>query len=542
MRLLIILLLACWPLAAVDLVYIAGCETGAIAAEWDIFASATCSTTRVKNGTYAVEQLTSDLQTVDLGAITEIWLRFDVQIDVLPTITATALKLRDGASASFLVMDVDTDGSVGIEGTTSTFDMVVDTWYLFEVHYKKGTGSNGEYHLWVDGTEEIAVTNSALTDDVHFINPEAFGDGGTFMDNFAASTVGRIGDGQSVALRPNADASPDLFETFAAGSSTFPEVDDDPVVDSTGARAPTSGGPPVNQEWDLTTEASVGAINAVQILARASQGGGGGGSETIRPNSTTNDVVGYSACVTATISDDPDLGGGTFCNGLGTDVDTEVDAVMEDPTAAISTGTNEQEVRACFNSTGESSDPTCSIDILEGNVVRVNDVFSGAITQTSGCSTVSAGTWTWVPGDWTDTTGDAIEVGIDCAPGTGNPANRASGSVGAVELNLTTAASTTHELIANNDNDTQSSKSGDLSLTGTLAWYTFKPTGLVVPTSQADLDAYEIGAEQSIAGAPLMDVSDIFLIVDHDGVPPAGGGKRRAMVSLIGTLNLLGLQ
>ena len=449
MRLLFILLLACWPLAAVDLIYIAGCETGEIAAEWDVFASATCSTTRVKNGTYAVEQLTSDLQTVDLGAITEIWLRFDVQIDVLPTITATSLKLRDGGSLSFLVMDVDTDGSIGIEGTTSTFDMVVDTWYLFEVHYKKGTGSNGEYHLWVDGTEEIAVTNSALTDDVHFINPEAFGDGGTFLDNFAASTVGRIGDGQSVALRPNADASPDTFDVTGAGSQpTWDDVDG--VPGGLEAVAPDTGGPPVGQEWDLTT-ATVGTINASNLIARVQTPGGGGGSETIRPTAT-GDIVGYSACVVTDIDEDPDAEEETYCNGLSTDVGTEVDVAMGNPTVTLSTGTNDQEVRACFISSGESSDPTCSIDILEGNTVRVNNVFSGDISQTT-CATVSAGTWSWVPADWTDTSGDSIEVGIDCVAGGGAPAGRASGAVGSVELNITTVSTTTHKLIVNDDNN-----------------------------------------------------------------------------------------
>ena len=59
--------------------------------------------------------------------------------------------------------------------------------------------------------------------------------------------------------------------------------------------------------------------------------------------------------------------------------------------------------------------------------------------------------------------------------------------------------------------------------------------------SQADVDAYEVGAEQSAAGNPLMVVDVVWFVIDHDAVV-AGGGKRRAMVSLIATLNLLGLQ
>ncbi len=539
MKLLLTFLLACWPLVAVDLIYIAGCETAAIEAEWDVFASATCTATRVKNGNYAIEQATSDLSTIDLGAITEIWLRFDVQIDVLPTVTATSLKLRDGASVSFLVMDVDTDGSIGIEGTTSTFDMVVDTFYLFEVHYKKGTGANGEYHLWVDGTEEIAVTNSALTDDVHFINPEAFGDGGTFMDNFAASTVGRIGDGQSVALRPNADASPDTFDVTTGSQPSWDDVDDDPCCGTSRARAPTAGTPPVGQEWDLTTEASIGTINTVSIIVNALRTDGGEGSETVRPDAV-NDVVNYTTCTINEINDDPDSDDGEFCDGLATDVDADADAEFATPSASPSSTTNAQEIRACFISTGEASDPTCTVSIMEGNTVRIANIINTAISQTT-CAAVQSATFTFDPAVWTDDTGAALAARTECTAGGGSPAGRASGELGAIEWNVSTASTTTHKLIANDDNNSDLLLGPDLGLTGTFDYYSLIVTGAAVPVSQADVDAYEIGLEQSASDNPKATINAIWFMIDHDAVV-AGGGKRRTMVSLIGTLNLMGLQ
>ncbi len=522
MRFLLTFLLACWPLAAVDLIWWSGGETGEQLAEWGTPFSASMLTNRVRTGTYSIEVNGSgQMWTTDFSTgITEIWTRCYVQTDILPAADETVWRLRDSGGAAISTITFNTDGTLDLEGTTGTAVLDPDTWYLLEHRYKLGSGSNAEHQIWIDGTSDVSLSSGSQTAEPIAMDFESFDDltAVTWYDDCAISATGKIGAGSIVALRPNADASPDLFVDFSSGASVFEDIDDDPVADATGMRAPSSGGPPVNQELDLTT-VTVGTINAVRIIARASQGGGGGGSETIRPTGT-NDIVVYSACASTTIDDDPDSEGGDYCNGLGTDDDTEVDVEMGNPTTALSTGTDDQEVRACFISTGEANDPTCTIDILEGNTVRVASVFSGAISQTS-CTVVSAGTWTWVPGDWTDTSGDSIEVGIDCVAGGGSPPTRASGAVGSVELNLTTVSSTTHELIANNDNDTQASKSGDLSLTGSLAWYIYKPAGAVQPGGQDDLDAYEIGAEQSVSGAPLMDVSEMYLMVDFQ--EPAGG-------------------
>lgn len=521
LRFLILVFLA-MPLsaAAVDLIWWSGVETGDFA-EFGT-TNASVNATRVRTGNYSVEN-TGNAETPNLGNMSEVWMRCYFNVDSYPpSALVTAVKMRaTPAGSNISVLSANTDSTLDLAGTTGTATLSSDTWHLIEMHYKKGTGANAEHHLWVDGTIDITITNSSETADIQAIDFEQFSDSlNTFLDDCAISTVGRIFGGEIVALRPNADASPDLFVGEGLETTTWDRVDDDPVVDSTLARAPVSGGPPVGQEWDLTTKTSVGTINAVRVIARAKKGTGGGSSETIRPDGT-NDIVGYTTCTAAEIDDDPDTDDGEWCDGVGTDVATEVDAEMANPTGGPDSATNAQEVRVCLRSTGQSSDPTCSVDILEGNIVRVNNVISKTISQTD-CTTVDSATWTFDPAVWTDDTGAAIEVGVDCTPGSGNPANRASGELGAVELNLTLKSATTHKLIANNDNDSQLSLSGDLGLTSTLAYYFHKATGLVVPTSQDDLDAYEIGGEQSVAGDPRMEITDIFLMVDHDAVSSAG--------------------
>ena len=95
--------------------------------------------------------------------------------------------------------------------------------------------------------------------------------------------------------------------------------------------------------------------------------------------------------------------------------------------------------------------------------------------------------------------------------------------MGAIEWNVSTASTTTHKLIANDDNNGDLLLGPDLGLTSSFIFYSLKVTGAAVPVSQADVDAYEIGAEQSASGDPRMDLGSIWLIIDHDAVVPAGG-------------------
>ena len=521
MRVLLTFLLACWPLAAVDLIFFSGGETGELTAEWGT-TSASVNATRNRTGNFAIE-ITGNVETPSLGAgITEVWLACYVNVDVYPgSVTSTSLKIRDGpAGGQLSVLSTLTDGTLELEGTASTATLTADTYALIEQRYKAGTGSNAEHQLWINGTSEVNLSNGSQTGNVGAIDFEQFSDSGsTWLDDCAISSTGRIGAHEIIALRPNGDASPDTFDVTGAGSQpTWDDVDG--VPGGLEAVAPDSGGPPVGQEWDLTT-ATVGTINASNFIARVQTPGGGGGSETIRPTAT-GDIVGYSACVVTDIDEDPDAEEETYCNGLSTDVDTEVDVAMGNPTVTLSTGTNEQEVRACFISSGEASDPDCHIDILEGNTVRVSDVFSGDISQTT-CATVSAGTWSWVPADWTDTSGDSIEVGINCNAGGGSPPGRASGAVGSVELNLTTVSATTHKLIVNDDNNSDLLLGPALVLSSPFVYFSLKATGAAAPVSQADVDAYEVGAEQSAAGNPLMVVDVVWFMIDHDAVVAGGG-------------------
>ena len=95
MRLLITFLLACWPLAAVDLIWFAGCETGDLTAEFALNAGASCNATRVLNGNYSLDIASGNAETPDLGAMSELWVRLDCNIDIVPPPAfETALKIR----------------------------------------------------------------------------------------------------------------------------------------------------------------------------------------------------------------------------------------------------------------------------------------------------------------------------------------------------------------------------------------------------------------------------------------------------------------
>ena len=161
-------------------------------------------------------------------------------------------------------------------------------------------------------------------------------------------------------------------------------------------------------------------------------------AETVRPDAV-NDVNGYTDCTVGEIDEDPDSPDGAWCDvGGASNVTTDVDVEHADPVDPPVSTSSAQEVKVWLRKTNHSTDPTCTVDILEGNTVRVNDVISQTISSTTGV--LHSATWTFDPAVWTDDTGAAIEVAVDCLVGGGNPGNRASGELGAVELNLDTAA------------------------------------------------------------------------------------------------------
>lgn len=539
MRLLLTFFLACSLLGAVDLEWFAGMEIGSSVSsnhEWDSCSTADESNTRVRTGNWSLGIPGSGNCFVTAMADTnEVWLRWYVNVDVFPpAANESAVRLRLDDTTTIATLTSNTDGSIDIDGVGDGGDsaMAADTWVLYEWHYLAGSGADGVHQLWIAGVLEIDISNSADQSDVDGFHIEDYSDN-TWYDDVAISSTARIFAGEVIALRPNADASsPDTFVTQSAGSTTWSVVDDDPFTTTTYAIAPTSGGPPVGQEWELTTE-TIGTINGAVLVVEALDGGGGGGSETVRPNST-NDIVGYTTCTSGgELSDDPDSPDGNWCNGVGTDVDTEVDVELATPTASPDSATNAQEMRACLRSTGQSSDPTCTIDVLEGNTVRVASIFSSTISQTV-CTAVSAANWTFDPGVWDTDDGSTVAFGVDCAPGGGNPANRASGELGAIEWNVATASSTTHKLIVNDVNNSALLLGPDLGLTTVSDMYRLKATGASAPVSQADVDIYRIGVEQSVNGNPRAQVFDAALMIDH--VPGAPAGKRRVLMNLIAAL------
>ncbi len=194
-----------------------------------------------------------------------------------------------------------------------------------------------------------------------------------------------------------------------------------------------------------------------------------GAAETIRPSGAFNDVIGwaYAGIVTPLPGDSDDIDEDTSgSDGIWICVDdangncdndgastgasnqaTNADFPFANPVNPPVSTTDAQQVCVRMRKTQPTTDPTFTVDILEGNTVRVNDVISQAVTNTSGGVEYCA-SWTFTPGDWTDTSGDSIEVGIDCpAPG-GSPGSRAACELGSIELNLDTAAASSKRKVA----------------------------------------------------------------------------------------------
>lgn len=193
-----------------------------------------------------------------------------------------------------------------------------------------------------------------------------------------------------------------------------------------------------------------------------------GAAETIRPSGAPNDLVGWAYQGNDTpITDSTDIDEDTsstalddwICvdNALGncdsntsgdtSNTVTNGDFPFANPTNPPVSTTNAQQVCVKIRKTDLSANPTMTVDILEGNTVRVNDVITFAVGSI-GVGAETCQFWTFTPGDWTDTSGDSIEVGIDCAVAGGPAGNRAVCELGAIELNLDTAAASSKRKVA----------------------------------------------------------------------------------------------
>lgn len=162
-------------------------------------------------------------------------------------------------------------------------------------------------------------------------------------------------------------------------------------------------------------------------------------AETVRPTSITAQS-GYTNCTVGEIDEDPDSPDSEWCDvGGANNVVTLVTAAQADPIDNPVATSNAQEVRVQVRKTNHSTNPTCSVDILENGSLILNDIISTAVSSTTG--TVLSATWTYT--GFTNADGSGLEVRVNCAVGGGAASNRASGEVGAIELNLETAEAPT---------------------------------------------------------------------------------------------------
>lgn len=167
--------------------------------------------------------------------------------------------------------------------------------------------------------------------------------------------------------------------------------------------------------------------------------------ETITPNAVSN-VSGYVTCVVGDIDEDPDSPDGAWCNVSGaSNTNTSVDVDFTTPTNPPTSTASAQQVKVWLRKTNHSTDPTCQVDIIEGATVRVSAVISTTVSSITG--SLHSANWTFTPASWTDTTGASIGIDVTCTVGGGSPGSRASGELGAAELNLDTAAAASRKRV-----------------------------------------------------------------------------------------------
>ena len=144
---------------------------------------------------------------------------------------------------------------------------------------------------------------------------------------------------------------------------------------------------------------------------------------------------GYTDCTIGEIDEDitGDTGGDSlWCDtGDANNVTTTVRVSFPTPSGDPVTTTDAQTVRVYARKTSQSTAPSCTFDIYENGTSRV----AAALTL-SGISSATYGSNTWTYTGFTNADGSGLEVLATCTPGGGNPNNRASGEVGAIQLEL----------------------------------------------------------------------------------------------------------
>ncbi len=151
-------------------------------------------------------------------------------------------------------------------------------------------------------------------------------------------------------------------------------------------------------------------------------------NQTLSPDALL-DQTGLTGSLTD-IQDDPDS---PDANWLTTSNNTSTVARVSFPTPSgdLTVGAGLQEFRVLVRKTNHSTNPTCTVDLYENGSLVTNLVSSTTISTTSGI--VLSGTWN--ASSLSNINGSLVECRVVGTPGSGNPSNRASVEVGAIEWN-----------------------------------------------------------------------------------------------------------
>lgn len=171
--------------------------------------------------------------------------------------------------------------------------------------------------------------------------------------------------------------------------------------------------------------------------------------------------TGLTGAVTA-IDEDPDSPDGSWLT-TSNNTTTVCRVSFPTPTGEPTVGAGLQEFRALVRKTNHSTDPTATIEVYENGSLVTTLVSSQTISSTTGV--VLSGTWN--ASSLSTSNGSQVELRVSGTPGGGNPNNRASVEVGAVEWNVTYTAAQTHDVSGADGSDAGDSSSTVVAKTAT---------------------------------------------------------------------------
>lgn len=151
-------------------------------------------------------------------------------------------------------------------------------------------------------------------------------------------------------------------------------------------------------------------------------------TERLAPN-TLLDQTGLAGSL-GDIDDDPDGPDGSWLT-TGSNTSTACRTGFPTPSGNPTVGPSLQEFRVLVRKTNHPTDPTCSLKVFENGSELLQLILDQTISSTSGV--VLSGTFNASSLGTAD--GSLVELQIEGTPGSGNPGNRASVEVGAVEWN-----------------------------------------------------------------------------------------------------------